>query len=156
MATLAVVSGQTLAVPVPPDAPEGTATLSVVGMGTSISVVAKAGVATFAPSDTAIWAPGKHVAQWQFVAADGAVSFAAAGYLDVRLAATEDPDALDGSETTAERLVAALEGLLETTGGDASLSVTVAGFSASYASRADVARELGRWRKVVARERGAA
>ena len=156
MNTISVVNGQTLAVPVPADAPEGTATLAVVGVGVSTSVVAKGGVATFAPSDTKQWMPGKHVAQWLFVATNGDVSYADAGYFDVRWPATSDPSALGDHETAAERIVAALEGLVEATAADASLSISVAGYSASFANRADVARELGRWRKVVARERGAA
>lgn len=108
--------------------------------------------AVFTASETTDLTPGVYLLEWTL--ADGELVSGGRFLAETSIAA-DGAEAVAGKTTHAERMVAALEKLIETAAGSAELSISTAdGTSLTFETRRDLEVELATWRRVLAKERG--
>ena len=134
-------------------APPSTASMTIGGeTGDVATAQVSNGCAVFTAEQTAELLPGVYQVEW--ATTDGGLL--SGGRFNVETSiAVDGAEAVAGKKTHAERMVAALEELVETAAGSADLSISTAdGTSMTFETRRDLEVELATWRRVLAKERG--
>ena len=131
-------------------APAGATALTVAGQGFNGTVLAEGGEAVFPAETTANWLPGAYVSSWRVVARNGDVAFPNGPDITVELALANRRDV---EQTHDEKLLTAAREVLAKASGSRSLTVTVAGFSSTYETRADLQAFIANLETRIARQR---
>ena len=134
-------------------APDNATSLTIGGdKGDIAATEVKGGCAVFTAEQTADLLPGVYELEYEL--ADGGLT-SGGKFTAKESIAVDGAEAVAGKTTHAERMVAALETLLETAAGSAELSISTAdGTSMTFETRHDLRVELATWRRVLAKERG--
>lgn len=134
-------------------APEGAVSLSIGGEeGDTVTANVVDGEAVFVSMTTADLQPGEYVEEWTF--ADGSIERGARFQVEMSIVA-DGVAAVWRKPSVAAQMVEKLEGLLLIAGESAELSISTAdGQSIVFENRESIARELARWKRALAKERG--
>ena len=95
--------------------------------------------------------PGRYASEWRVVAANGDVSLPAGPSFEIVAGGLRQREV---AQTQNERILVAARNALETASASSEISLDVAGYSASFASRLELLEFVGRMEQRVARERG--
>lgn len=134
------------------DAPPGAVQMHVVGQGANVVAEVVGGQGVLESERTLMLAPGAYAVGWRVVAPNGDVSLPAGPPLTVCLALSEQ---FDVPPTRAERLLKAGRAALESSSETGDLSVTVAGYSATFETKAALQSWVVAMEATVRRERRA-